>query len=1777
MAQLNQTAGTEQQVEAAVSQGTAYEVIRKRLSDQGNQLETLVNTLNQQRLQEFGSTELSVIGRTRVRTDNNCVARDIVRIGDHLLFGYNVFIGLKTTTTVADVFSLYCLVEQEDALAMEQVSPQTTFLGDARFVSDFNELYTYYKNTYLTQLRVKDGKLLAAFQIGERPTDVRVFRWSVSASGEDIQYIDNRGERDIELPQAHDFEWSEVGRELIVDGRHPHVNVLDTIFVDTIGGDLTIKIENNTRSGKGIYSEAVEDSNQSLDDADFYFAEIGQLILLRIKPYQEERWRHLVFNRLNETVTRIDAIGDSCQQLPEDHGILFPGGYYLQTGDYKTFEEPNQGLRFNRSIRSPNGEDVLFVYYQPQQGVVALYPYNMIEKSLRNPVYAHGYGLFEDGRIVVFYAEDEPTRVHPMQIWQTPFQSDVYASQAQQSQSFFGKIGNAELVRGISDLFSVVQLIRNPNAASAHYHELCKFATRLFDQYHWLSDASLSEINQMIKVIVDSAELVLDEYEKVQSIRKSSEQALAKAEQSVLELIKQFQPDSWTIPQPYVQAMLNIRALRGHLLSIMDYRYIDQERITELNSTLEAKQGIIADSTIAFLSADDALNPFYEDLDRLEKSIQETDIKSEFLPLIEKLEALGEGLDLLSETVSAITSAEATTRTLIIENISTLYAHLNQARARAQNKLKSLGYSEALAQFSAQFKLLSQSMTSSLSQATSPERCDEQLAKLMNQLQELESQFGEYDAFLADILEKREEIFESFETHKQSLLDERQRRAQTLFDAAKRIIDGVSKRSQKFKSENDLNTFFGSDPLLSKLAQLAAQLRGLDDAVKADDVEAQLKGVKDQAIRALRDKSDIYEDDGNVIKLGPRHRFSVNTQELDLTLLPRGDQLYFHLSGTDFYEPIDIEALADSQPYWDMAMPSESNQVSRAEYLAYSILMAAERNQHDLNLTELMTAKNNRDTLLALLRHYTEPRYKEGYERGIHDHDAALLLESILPTYELADLLRFDPLARGWAVVFWVTTQSQPEQKHWPVRAQSAVQMSTLFDSDEAFSELLSEIQLSCCEFLSRSGFSHDAQCKQLSKRASRYLILELAKPVIEFSTTRSSQDLTDNLHRALVAASAKSIFEDNLRSLQQEPGKSWRYVEGWLKAWMIKQDDQSLAPYIPEAVARILLAGKAQWKPRELNLEISVQGLLSAHARIDDGSLTLRLDEFLLRLEHHQTEVLPGYLHYLSLRHQCLETEKQRLRLDQFKARPLSSFVRNQLINQSYLPIIGDNLAKQMGALGDKKRSDLMGLLMMISPPGYGKTTLMEYVANRLGLIFMKINCPSLGHEVDSLDPQQAPNATAKQELEKLNLGLEMGNNVMLYLDDIQHTNPEFLQKFISLCDGTRRIEGVWKGQTKTYDMRGKKFCVVMAGNPYTESGELFKIPDMLANRADIYNLGDVLSGTEEAFALSYIENSMTSNAVLAPLATRDMTDFYLFVDIAKGRSVNDSAFKHPYSAAESKEIVETLKKLFQVQSVVLRVNQQYIESAAQDERFRTEPPFKLQGSYRNMNKLAEKVTPVMSDVELEALLSDHYLGEAQLLTTGTEANLLKLKQLRNLLSNAEVQRWQEIQQEFKRLKQIGGDDADIGVRIVSQLNAMAQGITQASEVLLNESRPKPDGWREQLLDVMSQQQKNVTHIIQESLQAMSGAMEKMQYQVEVVNQPVPGLDLMLQAMANTLEGSIYPLVKAMDGKIDLDLKTHNKMNAILENLRTLEASMLRMKHTTQSASLNAPDTGRE
>jgi hypothetical protein len=149
-------------------------------------------------------------------------------------------------------------------------------------------------------------------------------------------------------------------------------------------------------------------------------------------------------------------------------------------------------------------------------------------------------------------------------------------------------------------------------------------------------------------------------------------------------------------------------------------------------------------------------------------------------------------------------------------------------------------------------------------------------------------------------------------------------------------------------------------------------------------------------------------------------------------------------------------------------------------------------------------------------------------------------------------------------------------------------------------------------------------------------------------------------------------------------------------------------------------------------------------------------------------------------------------------------------------------------------------------------------------------------------------------------------------------------------------------------------------------------------------------------------------------------------------------------------------LRKLLRVQEVVLANNQAYIASAAQADSSRTEPPFLLQGSYRNMNKLAERIVPAMNDAELEALIDDHYLGEAQTLTAGAEANLLKLAELRGRLTPEQATRWTTVKAAYLRDKALGGAEDDPMVRAVGavglladRVGAVESAITRASERL--------------------------------------------------------------------------------------------------------------------------------
>ena len=1533
--------GREDAANPSIERGT-YEIIRDRLTAQASTLDRKTQAVNARRLELFGGMELAVIGNERLRTANNCVPRDIVRVGDRLLFGYNVFFGLQRETAVADVFSMHRFVEgDEGSIAFE--ATDADLLAVDKFQQDFAELYRYYKDAKLLQLRDLGSKLLAVFQTGRSAGDFKVLRWAIDIDGM-ATYVDNRGERDHTFAPAHDFDWVLTTREDHIPGKHPHVDILGKVFVETVGGDLTLKVENNTEDGLGIYREPVEDADQSLDDAEIHYADLGSLILLKILPYNETSWRYLVFNTQTKQVQRIDAIGHACQRLPEDHGIVFPGGYYLVSGDTKIFDDDIEDLEFVKRIRSPHGEDVLYVFHHRERGDTLLLPYNLIRKQVATAIDCNGYALFPSGRMVVFRSNgDEPTRIHAMQVWQTPFQSDEVAASAMAASAttYFEKIGNPELVRGISDAYSLVRSIAEQQPTVGVYEALIDSAGRMLDAYHWLGHEETEDLAATVAEVRDTAKLALAEFEKTESMRSQAAKAVAEAAAAVLELQRGITPRSWNQADQYIAMLSELRKKRGQLVSLRDVRYVDLERLTDLEGTVAKAYDELSEQTVDFLRRDEALAPYEKRLADLEAEIAEVDRVAAAQPIANALEEIDEQLRLVGDVIGGLSIDDATVRTELLESTSEVLATLNRVRALLDGRRQGLRSTEAKAEFGADFKLLSQGVTGAINLAKTPDDCDTGLARLMVSVEELEARYSDFPEFLEPLITKREEIYEAFSAKKQLLLDERNRRAQHLFETAQRILETVRRRSGSVGDLDELNSYFASDPMVMKLRDLVDGLRELSDSVRADEIEAAVKAAQQEATRALRDRRDIFEEGSDVIRFGP-HRFSVNSQPLDLALVPREGTMGVSLTGTDFFEPVDDEAFAQTEGFWEQRLVSETPEVSRAEYLAGTLLLDAMGERSGLT-PSLLHTELAAGTLEERVRNAAAQRYDEGYERGVHDRDAFRILEQLLQLEMTAGRLRYPAASRAIGSLVWTFGVQEARRDNLRRRATNLLRLREAFGRQTAHDELVAELAALIEAFASQHGLDTSAS----RHLAAVSLLEEIGRADLRFVASGAATDLVESFRQDLRERDEEHDFDEDLRHLDNDLGARLQLSEAWLTGFVsrLSEEKRPHGGVVEEAVARVVIGEALDIEPSHAKTVAQVDGLLGQHPRIVDGSLPLRLDEFLARLDRFRDERVPGYRDFQRQRHDLLERERHRLRIEELEPRVMSAFVRNQLIDQVYLPIIGDNLAKQLGTVGADKRTDQMGLLLLISPPGYGKTTLMEYVANRLGLIFVKVNGPALGHEVTSFDPTDAPNATARQEVDKINLALEMANNVLLYLDDIQHTSSELLQKFISLCDAQRRAEGVWKGRTRTYDLRGKRFAVCMAGNPYTESGEKFQIPDMLANRADTYNLGDVLSGKESLFELSYLENSLTSNKVLAPLAGREPEDVVKLVRMARGEVVQADELNHPYSAVELEEILQVLRHMLRIQSVLLSVNRAYIDSASQDDAFRTEPRFPAPG----------------------------------------------------------------------------------------------------------------------------------------------------------------------------------------------------------------------------------------
>jgi hypothetical protein len=1605
-------------------EGGAYEVIRNRLNTHASDLRERLGTLNRDRQAVFGAIESSLVATERVTTAHNCTPRDMVSIGGgKFLFGYNVQLGLKATTDLADVFSAY---HYENA-GHTFVPTTWEIEGEERFAEEFAYLYKYYRETIFVKFMVLGVHLYVAFRTGASVEDIKAFKFLMPGDGR-LEYLGNRFDHEYKFPPQHEFEWKRAHRDMQRGGDHPHISIEDRVFIETVGGDLTVKIEDNTETGEGIYAEPVDNVDQTLDDAEILYTIVGSLILIKVRPYQEQEFRYLAFNEKTKKVTRIDTIADSCVLLPDDHGIVVSNGYLLQTGETKVFDSGLTDMRFERRIASSNGEDTLYVFYNRASGTYTLMAYNLIAQTLDTPIICNGYCVFPDGELFYFRTEDQPQKHHVIQVWQTPFTTEG-ASEPAQTDSYLFKIGNADIVRGMAECHEVLNLIGKDDTYADLYVDLVKKTGDIVDSYFWVGNSETAELKTPLMAVNQAAQAAIGEFDKVQRIRKTTKEETKRAHDRARKATSAADHQAPDDILGFVHHLADLRGARGEVISLRDLRYIDNDLVDKLEAEISEATEKTSQSCVSFLLKPEALDPYQAKITEQRDAAAKLTKVTEATAVSDALAEAGGELEMLIDIVGNLQITDATEATKITEAISGIYASLNQVQAQVRKRRQELGRVEAEGQFGAQMKLIAQTVVNTLDVCDTPEKCDEQLTRLMVQIEELEGKFSEFDDYVAQLGEKREEIYGAFESRKQQLLESRNKRADTLLKSADRILGGIVRRVSGFEEIAEINSYFASDLMVDKVRDIVENLTELGDTVKSGDVQTRLKTMREDAVRQLKDRKELFIGGKDVIRLG-NHQFSVNTRELDLTVIPRDGEMAFHLAGTAFYETIVDPEFLQTRSVWDQEIISENQNVYRSEYLAFQML--SEKRYADSEAVSI-----------EMIQEFMSSRYAEGYVKGVNDHDTERLLSALLPIHQRAGRLRHSMTSRACGLVFWEWFEGAEKQR-LAAKLKSFGQMRDAFGGaggnlDADYEEELAE---HLGVFLEQTGL-FDARHKS---GAADYLVDELSSEggvVVSAEAAR----VVKEFHGKLASTRSKSKFQEAVSELEDDAAGRFQVTSDWMRG---SAGGDVTEDVVVEAAAHEMRGGFEQREVVDAATRAELDGLLGDHSRIAGGGYLLDYNEFLTRLSNFESEVVPRFEAYHELKSRLIDEARESMRLDEFKPTVMSAFVRNRLLDEVYLPMIGDNLAKQLGTAGADTRTDRMGMLLLVSPPGYGKTTLMEYVANRLGITFVKINGPAIGHQVTSLDPTEAPNASARAEVNKLNFALEMGDNVMIYVDDIQHCNPEFLQKFISLCDAQRKIEGVWEGKARTYDLRGKKVAVVMAGNPYTESGGRFQIPDMLANRADTYNLGDIIGENEGSFKDSYIENSLTSNSVLSKLSSRSQKDIYAVMKIAETGSQEGADFEGNYSVEEIDELVSVTKKLMRVRDTILRVNLEYIRSAAMEDAYRTEPSFKLQGSYRNMSRIAEKVLAIMTDEEVENLIVSHYENESQTLTTGAEANLLKFKELEGILTDTEATRWAEIHKAFNKNQLLaGGDESDPVTRVVAQLSEFNDGLSRIGESL--------------------------------------------------------------------------------------------------------------------------------
>ena len=961
--------------------------------------------------------------------------------------------------------------------------------------------------------------------------------------------------------------------------------------------------------------------------------------------------RNFAFSHTTRNCARsggLDGIQHACVLLPDAQGIIFSRGYYLQTGEFKEFDANPADMMFERRVASPNGEDHLFVFYNRDRGEYALLPYNVIEQKVETPVLCDGFSFFENGELALFKASHEPQKHHSIQIWQTPFVAHSYEAPVQKESPLF-KIGNADLVACMAECNDVLVLLGKDDSYGNLYIDLVKGAQTTIDSYFWIGDAATFDLKSPLTEIRRAAQGALEEFDKVIRLRRSTAEqvrAVTKKAKGIISHIPYANLSDITL---FVNGLAGLRSVTGEIIALRDLRYVDLAAVQSLEKEAAEHSARLSQLCVEFLLKPDALQPYRNRSDELRTAIKAVSKVAEANKVEEEIAAAGKELQMLIDVVTNLKIDDTTVTTSIVESISAVYSTLNQARALLRQARQELLGTEAAAEFSSQIKLLEQGLLNYLDLCDSPEKCGEYQTKLLVQVEELEGKFADFEDFVVQLSDKRNDIVSAFESRKVALVESRHKKANALLTAAERILKGIKHRLTSFQSVAEINGYYASDLMVEKIRNLVAQLQELGDSVKADDIQSQLKSIREEAVRQLKDRQELFVDGQNIVQLG-KHKFTVNTQELALTMVLREEALFYHLAGTNFFEQVTDPEFLATKAVWSQEIVSENRNIYRGEYLAFKIYQDLEARG------QLVEAhKWPAEQRLTHAQQFMAPRFSEGYVKGVHDSDADKILGALLETHHAAGLLRYPPTARACGSAFWTWWKNSEPAEGDPTTSKRVLlaaklrafgMMTELFPNRQLQSAYLSELTGLVADFIAQSQLFPAS----LAAQSAEYLFRELMRGE-EFVISKPAADLANAFNAFLKKERYGERFASARKTVECDFTSTWHLLHDWVEAYLASTGSTATCDYIHEATCLLM---RGQFGTRQIisaSLHVELTGLMGNHALIQNGAYRFDLLNFLAKLKQFDAEAVPQFQKYEAIKHKLLHAKTEELRLESFQA----------------------------------------------------------------------------------------------------------------------------------------------------------------------------------------------------------------------------------------------------------------------------------------------------------------------------------------------------------------------------------------------------------------------------------------------------------------------------------------------------------------------------------------------